>query len=788
MESVSVTPITTASIGGGTSCFCSFRRTAVGMTRSSICFRRGRKKVGGGFSTYAAKGDAENPQPKPRPELNSYDLMELKFGKLLGEDPKLTLAKIMGRKANPEVSYLDIERSFYKKKGNFSDVAEVPFEDSRRKNRSSSSLTDGLDLVRPVPREPFEYENNDNKLRTLNAEIPEQIFNEKSPAPRENVKRNVPNVILRKPTMFREDSIEDKPSRLKVKRNLSIRMSNQPTEEKFSQMELLRKPEPSNLNSRNISENSEPVIDSGHSVGENVTSVPTEEETQWASDKFTLLMKPKSMKDGVSFTDVKEETFSRDQEANGQTSMAGQYSESMRETELLNVDLDAPHSGMLELDGGSDTEKVASSPTIDANNADSNFKSSPAASLLQKPRRLDKPTKVVPPNDGLQASEAKVTMEDCDANLELSGLSTASSLNDLEEADWARAEDLVKTGEKVEVELLRSSTKGFMVSFGSLIGFLPYRNLAARWKFLAFESWLRQKGLDPSMYRQNLGVIGSYDSTDNYTSTTGGLDPDNISVNKGEISPEMKLEDLLKLYDQEKLKFLSTFIGQRLNVSVVMADRRFRKLVVSLKPREKEELVEKKRSLMAKLRVGDVVKCRIKKITYFGIFVEVEDVPALIHQTEVSWDVTLDPASHFTIDQIVEAKVHQLDFALDRIFLSLRGITPDPLSETLEAVVGDGLSLDGKFEAAEAESEWLEVESLIKELQQIEGVRSVSKGRYFLSPGLAPTFQVYMAAMFEDKYKLLARSGNRIQEIMVEASLDNEQMKSVILACTNRVE
>ena len=38
--------------------------------------------------------------------------------------------------------------------------------------------------------------------------------------------------------------------------------------------------------------------------------------------------------------------------------------------------------------------------------------------------------------------------------------------------------------------------------------------------------------------------------------------------------------------------------------------------------------------------------------------------------------------------------------------------------------------------------QWVDVESLIKELQQIEGIQSISKGRFFLSPGLAPTFQV----------------------------------------------
>ncbi|GMQ05358.1 hypothetical protein CsSME_00050420 [Camellia sinensis var. sinensis] len=199
-------------------------------------------------------------------------------------------------------------------------------------------------------------------------------------------------------------------------------------------------------------------------------------------------------------------------------------------------------------------------------------------------------------------------------------------------------------------------------------------------------------------------------------------------------------------------------------------------------------MVERKRSLMAKLSTGDVVKCCIKKITYFGIFVEVEGVPALIHQSEVSWDATLDPASYFKVGQVVEAKVHQLDFSLERIFLSLKEITSDPLIGALEAVIGDNNSLDGRLEAAQADAEWADVESLINELQQFEGIESVSKGRFFLSPGLAPTFQVYMASMFENEYKLLARSENKVQEVIVETSLGKEEMKSAILTCTSRVE
>lgn len=90
---------------------------------------------------------------------------------------------------------------------------------------------------------------------------------------------------------------------------------------------------------------------------------------------------------------------------------------------------------------------------------------------------------------------------------------------------------------------------------------MPYRNLASKWKFLAFESWLRRKGLDPSMYRQSLGIVGSFEVTNN-TSPDATPGPEIHKKLEGEISPDMKLEDLLRIYDQEKMKFLSSFVGQ----------------------------------------------------------------------------------------------------------------------------------------------------------------------------------------------------------------------------------
>lgn len=55
-------------------------RTRVRVRRKNIYFPQRSK-----FCVFAAKEE---------PKFDQWDLMELKFGKMLGEDPKLTLAKV----------------------------------------------------------------------------------------------------------------------------------------------------------------------------------------------------------------------------------------------------------------------------------------------------------------------------------------------------------------------------------------------------------------------------------------------------------------------------------------------------------------------------------------------------------------------------------------------------------------------------------------------------------------------------------------------------------------------
>ncbi|XP_071697585.1 uncharacterized protein [Rutidosis leptorrhynchoides] len=713
------------------------------------------------FAIFAAAKDEDN--------FDSYDQMEIKFGRLIGEDPKLTLAKIIGRKTNPELSYLEIEK-LYNKKGMkaFTDIEELPFDvsDIRRKPKDSLdglNLTrpvpkkgvkfepkdslDGLNLTRPVPKKGVKFEPNDNKpvLPKVKRPIEPVAKAPNNPTP------SVPNVKIRKPTTFKDD---DGGFTATLQRpNLSFKLNNDDVaKERVTDMKMVRKPEPFMQK-----EETESLDDEKESPS----------EIQYQTD-VALHQKPEITLD---------QDYKNDNELNSEiddmknTSRSVDFAFDVENVAKFDLEPSEENVDVLEIkEIGQEFDHITG-PDPDI-----------AATLRGPPKRLDQSLENTP------KVEKKVTppmtpIPDEDA-IESEKSPTTLFLKEREDTDWKRAEDLIKTEGREEVELINSSTRGFVASFGSLIGFLPYRNLATKWKYLAFESWLRKNGLDPAMYRQSLGVIGGYNATSKSTTKSTA----DLKKIEGEISPDMKLEDLLAIYDQEKLKYLSSFVGQKVKVNVVLADKESNKLIFSGRPKEKDESVERKKNLMAKLSVGDVVKCCIKKITYYGIFVEVEGVPALIHQTEVSWDDTLDIISHFKIGQFVEAKVHQLDFSLERIFLSLKDVTPDPLIETLEGVVGDQAQLDGRLEEAQPEEEWAEVESLVKELELYEGIDLVKKGRFFKSPGLAPTFQVYMASVLENEYKLLARAENKVQEVIVQTSLGKEEMKSAILTCANKVE
>lgn len=182
----------------------------------------------------------------------------------------------MARKVNPDASFVEVEKSFYKNKGEIPDTESIPLDwskEEKKKKKKSSSL-DGLNLVKPVPR-------NGVKLET--SETP--VMKKPNPAlkkPLEAPRRTLPNVILRKPSSYYVNSDDDDESKLRLKPNLTLKMRNERENERFSDMTLLRKPEPVKVDAQEENPGDELLSD----------GLTTVEGEDGVYSEYTLLEKP----------------------------------------------------------------------------------------------------------------------------------------------------------------------------------------------------------------------------------------------------------------------------------------------------------------------------------------------------------------------------------------------------------------------------------------------------------------------------------------------------------------
>ncbi len=128
--------------------------------------------------------------------------------------------------------------------------------------------------------------------------------------------------------------------------------------------------------------------------------------------------------------------------------------------------------------------------------------------------------------------------------------------------------------------------------------------------------------------------------------------------------------------------------GQVVEVKIIAIDPESKKINVSLK-----HLLENPwESVETKYSEGTKVKGKVKSVTDFGAFIELEEgVDALLHKDEISWtENNIDPKEYFTVDSEVEVEVILLDINAGKIKVSLKRLQDDPWKKIPEtAKVGD---------------------------------------------------------------------------------------------------
>ncbi len=196
------------------------------------------------------------------------------------------------------------------------------------------------------------------------------------------------------------------------------------------------------------------------------------------------------------------------------------------------------------------------------------------------------------------------------------GAMQLSYTRSMEDDDWVQAEELLKSKETYEGEVIGHNKGGLIVRVGRLRGFVPASQISQVRR-------MRYKG----------------------------------------DTPEQRWGDM---------------VGETLMGRVIEVDRERRRLILSERAAAQETREALKDRLLSEIKVGDTRKGRVTSIADFGAFVNINGADGLVHLSELSWERVDHPNKLLKVGDEVEVKVINIDQERKRIGLSMRQLQSDP--------------------------------------------------------------------------------------------------------------
>jgi len=130
-------------------------------------------------------------------------------------------------------------------------------------------------------------------------------------------------------------------------------------------------------------------------------------------------------------------------------------------------------------------------------------------------------------------------------------------------------------------------------------------------------------------------------------------------------------------------------VGRKVKAQVVKIDEGENSIVVSRRKLFNEERKKKKEIIDVLMEEGTVVEGAIKKITSYGMFVDVGGVDGLVHYNEISYKGPVNPAKLYKEGDIVNVKAIAYDKDKRHLSLSIKAVQPDPWKE-VESELDEG--------------------------------------------------------------------------------------------------
>jgi small subunit ribosomal protein S1 len=142
------------------------------------------------------------------------------------------------------------------------------------------------------------------------------------------------------------------------------------------------------------------------------------------------------------------------------------------------------------------------------------------------------------------------------------------------------------------------------------------------------------------------------------------------------------------------LKDAEDQIGKKIKANIVKIDPDEMSIVLSRKKFLGEERKRKKEIIDALMEEDKIITGTIKKITSYGMFVDVGGVDGLVHYNEISYKGPVNPSKLYNEGDQVDVKAISYDKEKRHLSLSIKAVMSDPWEEVnSELDVGDTISV-----------------------------------------------------------------------------------------------
>jgi len=163
---------------------------------------------------------------------------------------------------------------------------------------------------------------------------------------------------------------------------------------------------------------------------------------------------------------------------------------------------------------------------------------------------------------------------------------------------------------------------------------------------------------------------------------------------------------------------LEPYVGQTFDFKVIKISNERRNLIVSRRELIEGTMAEKKAELLASLQKGEVRRGRVKNITDFGAFIDLDGIDGLLHITDMSWGRVKHPSEVLKVGQELDVMVLEVDRDRERISLGLKQTTENPWS-TIQDQFPVGARVSGKVVNLAAYGAFVEIAPGIEGLVHI---------------------------------------------------------------------